>query len=111
MITLREFFRLKESTAVIHCDTLQKAQYLMTVFDKLGKTWWTKAKYNPLNSRWQFHKENTVYYNGGSYGSMEYITNEKVFEFDDIVELRGYDKNYLKDNNLEWCLDLVGGAL
>lgn len=92
-IVLKDFFESDKKLA-IHCDTEEKANILLKVFDKLGKKWCSGVSYLEDNN-WETSKEETCYSNKGAYCTKEFYLNKnyKVYEFEDVIL-----KEYLNDN-------------
>ena len=83
-ITLKEFFESKEELC-IHCDTEEKANTLLKAFHKMGKKWCGGKSYLKDNL-WRAERENTVYYNKGTYGDTDYSKkhNYTIYEFEEV---------------------------
>ena len=83
-ITLTEFWNSKEKLA-IHCNTEEKANKLLTLFDKMGKKWCSRESYLEIN-RWDRYKENTCYSNTHGYCYINFFKKNgyKVYEFKDV---------------------------
>lgn len=83
-MTLEEFFNSKEELA-IHCDTEEKANRLLSAFDKMGKKWADGDSYLEMNC-WNMYEENTCYSNYNTYCEEQYyeINRYKIIEFEDI---------------------------
>lgn len=84
-ITLKEFFDSKEILG-IHCDTEEKANKLCYEFVRLNKKWISGKSYFEYNN-WDEYEENTIYYNDGCIGDLEFAESEsdKIYEFEDII--------------------------
>ena len=83
-ITLKDFFESKEELC-IHCDTEEKANMLLEAFDKIGKKWITDTSYLEHNN-WKNAKQNTVYYNVGTYDDIENAKKDAntIYEFEEV---------------------------
>lgn len=83
-ITLKEFFGSKQEL-VIHCNTEEKAETLLSAFDKMGKKWNSGNRYTEFNN-WQYNKQETVYYNEGTYGNLRCMDSDvcMVYEFENV---------------------------
>ena len=83
-ITLEEFWNSKEKLA-IHCNTEEKANKLLTAFDRLGKEWLNGYSYLAWNC-WEQHKEDTCYDNTNMYSFVDYYKSKKykIYEFEDL---------------------------
>lgn len=83
-ITLEEFWGSEEKL-VIHCDTEEKAQTLLSVFDKMGKRWRSIDKYTSKNC-WNVYEEDTCYSNDGFYDNKDFYIEQGVtiYEFEDV---------------------------
>ncbi len=95
-IKLSEFWKSKEKLA-IHCNTEEKANKLLTAFDKLGKKWLYGNSYLESNY-WEYNKKNTCYNNSNQYADIHWYkhNNYKIYEFEDIdfdEEIKENEKN------------------
>lgn len=83
-ITLTEFWNSKDRLA-IHCDTEEKANKLLKVFDKLGKKWASNDSYLRQNF-YKYYKEKTYYTNDNLYGNCKcpLVKKYKIYEFDEV---------------------------
>lgn len=83
-ITLRDFWNSKKKIA-IHCDTEEKANKLLSAFDKLGERWCAGNSYINDNY-WTCYKEETCYSNDGGCAKKSEceLMNYKIYEFDEV---------------------------
>ena len=82
-ITLKEFWESKQRMC-IHCDTEEKANTLLKAFDRMGKFWSSNDSYLE-ESNWDDNKEDTVYYNNGTYGDINYAKRGRcIYEFEEV---------------------------
>ena len=84
-IKLEEFWNSKEKL-VIHCNTEEKANKLLTAFDKLGEKWLCGNNYLEYNY-WKYGEENICYDNHNTYASINWYKSKKykVYDFDDVI--------------------------
>ena len=80
-ITLSEVLSMNPHFTAIHCDTEEKANKLLIVFNKLGKKWMSGESYLEDNY-WRFNTTETCYGLDGTYGISKWYDN--VYEFDEI---------------------------
>ena len=83
-ITLTEFWNSKEKLA-IHCDTEEKANKLLTAFDKMGKKWVSGNSYLKVNC-WDEYEKDTCYSNQYRYTEINFYKkdNYTIYEFEDV---------------------------
>ena len=83
-ITLTEFWNSKEKLA-IHCNTEEKANKLLTLFDKMGKKWFSGNSYLKVNC-WDEYEKDTCYSNQYGYAEIDFYKkdNYTIYEFDDV---------------------------
>ena len=77
----------------------KKADKLCMAFDRLGKTWQSGVKYGENMTHWGNHKEKTIYFNDGTYGSTnDYLKSwSNIIEFEDIEDFKTY-KSFTKSD-------------
>ena len=76
----KEVINFIESGGIIHCDTLEKAQFLCKFLNKHGYKWSSGEGYTP--SKWETFKEGTCYVpKKGLYSTIDYY---KTVEYDNI---------------------------
>lgn len=94
-ITLEEFFENKRAMA-IHCDTEQKANYLLKEFDKYNR--WFDYINCQKNKIYQFYGNNLCLCNDGAYDSLDFCQNSgiEVYEFEEV----DFDINNIKNKVL-----------
>lgn len=80
-ITLSEVLSMNPHFTAIHCDTEEKANELLIVFNKLGKKWVNGESYLADNY-WRFETTETCYGLDGSSGISKWYDN--VYEFDEV---------------------------
>lgn len=80
-ITLSEVLSMNPHFTAIHCDTEEKANELLIVFNKLGKKWINGESYLADNY-WRFETTETCYGLDGSSGISKWYDN--VYEFDEV---------------------------
>ena len=80
-ITLSEVLSMNPHFTAIHCDTEEKANNLLIVFNKLGKKWINGESYLADNY-WRFETTETCYGLDGSSGISKWYDN--VYEFDEV---------------------------
>lgn len=80
-ITLSEVLSMNPHFTAIHCDTEEKANELLIVFNKLGKKWVNGESYLADNY-WRFETTKTCYGLDGSSGISKWYDN--VYEFDEV---------------------------
>lgn len=80
-ITLSEVLSMNPHFTAIHCDTEEKANELLIVFNKLGKKWSNGESYLADNY-WRFETTETCYGLDGSSGISKWYDN--VYEFDEV---------------------------
>lgn len=97
-ITLTEFWNSTEKLA-IHCDTEEKANKLLMLFDKLGKNWSDGNSYLEY-TYYDTHKQNTCYSNYRMHTKYNWYKNNgyKIYEFED-VDLENYGETKMKKLN------------
>lgn len=80
-ITLSEVLSMNPHFTAIHCDTEEKANELLIVFNKLGKKWMSGESYL-VDNYWRFETTETCYGLDGSCGTNEWY--DDVYEFDEV---------------------------
>ena len=115
-ITLKEFWKSKEELA-IHCDTEEKANILLTAFDKMGKKWSNGKKYTDSNY-YEFYDDKICYSNDACYCDVRY-NDIYIYEFEDVDltillehQFSEDEKTILRNIDKEWkwiARDKTGG--
>ena len=80
-ITLSEVLSMNPHFTAIHCDTEEKANELLIVFNKLGKKWVNGESYLADNY-WRFETTETCYGLDGSSGISKWY--DTIYEFDEV---------------------------
>ena len=119
-ITLKQFFESKDELA-IHCSTEEQAEQLLDAFGKLGKKWRNGNPYSKEVTNWKFYKENTYYFNKGTWGSTSKVLKENGYNFEEVdltIPLECLctkeEKIILKNLDKEYqiiCRDMAGNIL
>lgn len=82
-ITLKEFFESKDKLA-IHCTTEEQAKELLDAFGKMHKKWRNGELYNKDDTNWKYSKENTCYFNVGTWGTTSEVLKENGYNFEEV---------------------------
>lgn len=82
-ITLKQFFESSDKLA-IHCSTEEQAKELLDAFGKMHKKWGNGELYNKDDTNWKYFKENTYYFNVGTWGSTSEVLKENVYNFEEV---------------------------
>lgn len=82
-ITLKQFFESKDTLA-IHCTTEEKAKELLDAFGKMHKKWRSGELYNKDDTNWKYFKENTCYFNVGTWATTSEVLKGNVYNFEEV---------------------------
>lgn len=82
-ITLKQFFESKDILA-IHCSTEEQAKKLLDAFNKMGKKWANGDLYDKGFLNWDFCKQNTCYFNNGTWGSTSEVFKGNCYKFEEV---------------------------
>lgn len=106
----REFdldrFKNTENNICVHCKTKEEAENFCKQMDEHGMKWWNGERYLG-NIFWNTCKEQTVYYNTGTYGHISYVQAE-ILEWSDYMKEKTFTKADLQDGMV---IETHGGAL
>ena len=80
---LEKKLKIRENTC-IHCQTLELAKQVSSIFDKLGLKWCNEKHYI-RNTNWDKHEENTLYFPfDGLYSSLKFAFKVLTFILPEI---------------------------
>lgn len=96
---LESKLKISENTC-IHCQTLELAKQVLSIFNKLGLKW-SSGEYYTLNHNWDILKKNTVYYPfGGLFSPIKYAQQNdyKIISAEKFISLHTEAEEFNLEN-------------